>query len=931
VKAPPDTSEDTVQASVDAGPERLLPQGTVVGRYMLVGRIGAGGMGVVYQAYDPELHRRVAIKFLRASSDGSVEPSDGRSRLLREAQAIARLADPNVISVHDVGTFESQVFVAMELVDGETLTEWLRAAPRGWRDILSMFRQAGRGLAAAHAAGLVHRDFKPDNVLVGRDGRARVLDFGLVRDTTALAQPAETEPVPSVLPAELADGKTLLPDALSSPMTKTGVFMGTPSYMAPEQFLRQPADARTDQFSFCVALWQALYGERPFAGDNVVEIGMSVIEGRLREPPRKTKVPAWVRAVLTRGLSLDPAARHPSMDALLAALVDTKVERWRGVAAVALFAAIVIASAVVLWRGRTRGNELCGGAEDALADAWSPARAEAVHAAFAKLGKGYGEATYQAVAHALDDYARAWSAMHRDACVATRVRGTQSEDLLDLRMECLESRRQELRALSGLFTGADEKLLERALQSTQGLTPVASCGDVAALRTPVRLPSDPKTRDQVRTLRAAFAAAKEQFDAGRYKEAMAATRPLAEETHALGYRPLEAEVARLLGAIAVQLDDKELSRNALYQCVAAAEAGRADEERARCWITLIRAAKQSGQHDLELKYEAIADGALTRLGDPPYLRSMFESAVAARLRGGGDFAGAIGHEKKAVDLRIAALGPDAVQVAYALSNLGHSLDENGRYEEALAVEQRALAIEERTLGVDHPDIGYVLNHLGNVYEDLGRLEEADIYYRRALTVRERALGPESTSVADVLNNLGIVAFARKQYAPAADYARRSLAIRQKALGPDDADVAMSLDNLGAVLRAQHKYTEAMAAFKRALAIMEKQMGPSHPWLADALGGMGNVYLDEGDAAAARAPLERALALVAKASVRATDRADVQFTLARALGAAQVDLVRAQTLAESALRVYSESRATAAQRAEVEAWLAKNRVTSARLH
>ena len=925
--APPDTSEDTVQASIDAGPERLLPQGTVVGRYMVVQRLGAGGMGVVYHAYDPELHRRVAIKFLRASGDGSVD-TDGRSRLLREAQAIARLSDPNVISVYDVGTFESQVFVAMELVDGETLTDWLRAAPRGWRDVLAMFRQAGRGLAAAHAAGLVHRDFKPDNVLVGRDGRARVLDFGLVRDTTALAQPGETEPVPSALPAELANGATLLPDALSSPMTRTGVFMGTPSYMAPEQFLRQPADARTDQFSFCVALWQALYGERPFAGDSVVDIGMAVIEGRLREPPRKTHVPAWLRAVLMRGLRVDPEARFASMDALLGALVDTKVERWRGVAAASIFAAIVLASAVVLWRGRTRANELCGGAEDELADAWSPARADAVHAAFNKLGKGYGETTYQAVAHALDEYTRGWSAMRRDACVATRVRGTQSEDLLDLRMECLESRRQELRALTGMFVSADDKLLERALQSTQGLTPVASCGDVAALRTPVRPPSDPKTRDKVRALRASFAAAKELFDAGRYKEAMAAVRPLLDEAHALGYRPLEAEVARLVGATATQLDDKELGRTALYRCVAAAEAGRADEERARCWVTLIRVAKQSNQHDLELKYEAIADGALTRLGDPPGLRGLYESAVASRLRGEGDFATAIVHEKKSVDLRVAALGPDAVQVAYSLSNLGHSLDENGRYDEALAVEQRALAIEERTLGVDHPDLGYVLNHLGNAYEDLGRLEEADIYYRRALTVRERALGAESTSVADVLNNLGIVAFARKQYGPAADYARRSLVIREKLLGPDDSDVAMSLDNLGAVLRAQHKYKEAMAAFKRALAIMEKTMGPSHPWLADALGGIGNVYLDEGDAQAARAPLERAVALTATASVRATDRADAQFTLARALAAADVDRPRAQSLAEAALRVYAASRASAAEKSEVEAWLAKHRVTSA---
>jgi tetratricopeptide (TPR) repeat protein len=255
-------------------------------------------------------------------------------------------------------------------------------------------------------------------------------------------------------------------------------------------------------------------------------------------------------------------------------------------------------------------------------------------------------------------------------------------------------------------------------------------------------------------------------------------------------------VARLLGAVAKEISDKELQRSVLYECVAAAEAGHADEERARCWIMLIRGVDDRGQRDMGLKYQAIADGALTRLGDPAELRAMFESAVSGRLRNAGDFAAAIVHQQKSLELRIAAVGPDSVQVAYALSNLGYALDENGRYDEALAADQRALAIEERTLGVDHPDLGYVLNNLGNAYSDLGRLEEADIYYRRSLTVRERALGPEALVVADVLNNLGIVAYARKQYVPAADYARRSLVIREKVAGPDDSDCAMSLDNLG---------------------------------------------------------------------------------------------------------------------------------------
>jgi len=233
-----------------------LPPGTMVGRYRVERELGSGGMGLVYAAYDPELDRRVAVKLVRPAASGKSDPAQSRSRLLREAQAMAQLTHPNVLAIHDVGTFGDEVFIAMEYAEGSTLSDWLSARPRSWPEIVAMFAQAGRGLLAAHAKNIVHRDFKADNVWVGEDGRARVFDFGLARAMKAADEGADTPD---------ADGDSP-PRLLSSPVTQPGVFLGTPPYTPPERLKGGSADARGDQFSFCVALYYALYGALPFSG-----------------------------------------------------------------------------------------------------------------------------------------------------------------------------------------------------------------------------------------------------------------------------------------------------------------------------------------------------------------------------------------------------------------------------------------------------------------------------------------------------------------------------------------------------------------------------------------------------------------------------------------------------------------------------------------
>jgi predicted Ser/Thr protein kinase len=287
-----------------------------VGRYRVEHEIGTGGMGVVYRARDPELERDVALKLLNPRATHVRDPEVARGRLVREARAMARLSHPNVLAVHEVGEFEDQVYVAMEFVDGRTLADWLRTEPRTWQEILDVFLEAGRGLAAAHDEGIVHRDFKPENVMISDKGRVLVLDFGLARPAT------EPEPEPASTSSRSSGVTTTDIDGADTSLTRTGALVGTPAYMAPEQYAGLGASERSDQFSYCVALWEALHRMRPFAGKTLAALADAVTSGRLEPVGSDSTSPVWIRGVLAQGLAPDPADRHASMQDLLRALID---------------------------------------------------------------------------------------------------------------------------------------------------------------------------------------------------------------------------------------------------------------------------------------------------------------------------------------------------------------------------------------------------------------------------------------------------------------------------------------------------------------------------------------------------------------------------------------------------------------------------------
>jgi serine/threonine protein kinase len=317
-----------------------LPKRTIgdrVGRYLILSTLGTGGMGVVFSAYDPQLDRKVALKLLRSGLQ--LATKDAQKRLRREAQAIAQLSHPNVVGVYDVGTDGGDLYIAMEFVEGETLTQWLKSYPRTWREIIDVFLQAAKGLVAAHGVGLLHRDFKPDNVLVGGDGRVRVTDFGLARSLLVLdEESARGQNTPS------------LPTALSSSLTATGTVLGTPRYMPPEQLTGPDIDARADQFSFCVALYEALYGAHPLVGNT--SVAMLDKSTPAIPPPDGTKVPASIGRAIMRGLERDRSKRFPMISQLMAELIPPAPKFTPRVAAFAASTMVILLAGAVVFAMR---------------------------------------------------------------------------------------------------------------------------------------------------------------------------------------------------------------------------------------------------------------------------------------------------------------------------------------------------------------------------------------------------------------------------------------------------------------------------------------------------------------------------------------------------------------------------------------------------
>jgi tetratricopeptide (TPR) repeat protein len=922
IAAPPtprsESSERAELAATQAdstGPSRpsgtdILARGAQIGRYLVLEPLGAGGMGAVYAAYDPELDRKVALKVLRAGSSDSGDTA-GRARMLREAQAIARLSHPNVVAVHDVGPFGSQIFIAMELIDGATLTKWLTEANRSTREILEIFAQAGRGLAAAHRAGLIHRDFKPDNVLVGKDGRARVVDFGLVREAGA----AHEKPTGRA-PTEPAQRDT--PSMLSVSLTQVGTVMGTPRYMAPEQFELMTADALSDQYSFCVALYEALNGTLP---DRETPSLSASKEGAIAaKTSAQRNVPAHIRLAIRRGLKHDPTKRWPTMDALLAELSrDPGAQRRRwlvGLAAAAVVAGLAI-GLVFAMRAR-QASDPCGGASEQLASVWSPAHRAAIERAFEATHLPYAAATFAALTKKLDAYSARWLQSYDDSCRATHVRHDQSDAMLDLRMACLAQKRAQLTGFVDALTHADSSVVATAITATVTLDRPDECDNRAALQDSMRHPSDPATVREINALSQELVRIQVMFYAGDIKKTEAPLVALRERTRALGYRPLEASVAYSLGQTRIRLGNLEGGRRDFLEAFTTALEGHHDYGATMCAIGLLGLSAQTAQLANGKDWSLIAAAMIERAGGAPELEAALFGEQGSLATMTGKYAEAAALHERARALRERTV-PGSLELATTYASLSYDYDQIGRYAEARAMGEKSLAIETVELGADHPHVAIVLDNLGNIAADEGDLDAARGYYLRVLAIREKGAtaGDDPANLANIVHNLGELAVTRGRDDEALPYFKRAIDLREH-IDADDPEITLPMVSLGNVYRRRTACTEALPLFEKALDIVERKLTREHPYASDALIGIGACMREAGKLEPSQTALERALA-IRRGDARPVELAEAEVELARTL-AARGAKQKAHELAAEARALYAADPASKAALADLDVWL-----------
>ncbi|HEY5947528.1 MAG TPA: serine/threonine-protein kinase [Kofleriaceae bacterium] len=858
---------DVVPGARTSAVEVELTAGTRLGRYVITREVGAGGMSLVYEAMDEELDRRIAIKVMRTK----YWDRDGQQRALREGQAMAKLSHPNVVAVHDVGALGDQTFIAMELIDGITLKEWLRAAPRTWREILDMLVQAGRGIAAAHAAGLVHRDVKPSNVLVDARGRVLVTDFGIARPMRA-SQDAEItlDDVPplSASKSTTSSGRSSSRSLLDAQLTRTGAVVGTPAYMAPEQ-RKGKSGSLADQYSFCVMAHEALLGVRPSSAPASSDSEPDAEVAPARSAPR------WLRKVIARGLSVDPAARYPDMNSLLAALTADRGGR-RVRVALAVGAVGLVVAAIAAWSARNNSSPPCEGVDAGAARAWNPIVANQVRQAFIATGRGYAADTFRRLDGLLAERRNAWSAKRRDTCAATRIRGEQSERLLDLRMQCLDRRLGELAALTSVLAWhADGAVVDAAVTAVSSQRDLALCDDTAALEQAIPPPEDPVARVSVERLRTRLDDVAATAVAGRYSEALRAAVSVASDAEQVGWAPSHARALYWLGRLQSYNGDSETSAPTLQRAMVRAGEARDDALMADAGLELIYVlGYELARPDEALRTGDLVAAMVRRAGGDPTREAQLLDRIGIVLWAKHSLPEAQQRFEQA--LALYAKAPDSDErTAATLTNLGNVLADQGKFEEARQQYEAELAILRRIHGPDHPTTARSLANIGTVLQSLHRLDDAQQAFERALAIWERSYGPKHPMVAMVTNNLGDLLLERGDATAALGYCRRAAAIGRETLPEGHPVRAYHLVCVADALLQLGRVGEAIKAYDEALAI-RVAAGNDPAEVAEAQSGLAKAHWALGtkaDRAAARELANKAIAAYRKAGEAQREKVD----------------------------------------------------------
>jgi tetratricopeptide (TPR) repeat protein/tRNA A-37 threonylcarbamoyl transferase component Bud32 len=927
-----------------------------IGRYTVVQRLGSGGMGVVYAAHDAELDRKIAVKVLhRAPWSGDTAAHD---RIRREAQAMARLNHPNVATVHEVGEHEGTPYVAMEFIEGITLREWVQAEPRAWRDVVEVYLQAARGLAAAHAVGLVHRDFKPDNAMNGADpddaralGRVRVTDFGLARGSNAAALAKDSEA------AEDAGA-----------ITRSSAVAGTPAYMAAEQFAGDPGDAKVDQFAFCVSLWEALVGTRPFAGENLLALAESVSLGKL-DPAWPDRVPRCVQGVLARGLAVDPAARWPEMRALVAALQNDPSRRRTRRLAIGGF---VLVAAGVVGVVRLRHDQrlaACDLAAAAIDETWNAELAEELRQGLVGTGAPDAAAAFDRARPWVDDFVGSWRTLRREQCVLATVEQSRDPALADASIACLEQKRSSLVGLVGVWSEPDVLLVQRLVHGASGLPRPEGCADDGQVLRRKPPPADPEIAAEVIALRGRIDRARALEAGGRTKLALEEATAIREAARTLAWQPLVAEALAEEGRIADRTGASAEAVATLREAFALAHANGSDEVAAAVATSLTYALASLGKPDDALQWSDLARAAAERIGETEGpMGASLEITTGFAYQQRGDFDQALSCYQRALELREALFGPRHPGVALAYQHIGLTQYSRERREEARAAFQRVLDIDVELFGEEHATVAHARDALGVLLTEQGEYDEALAMLEQARAVRARVFGEQSVWVAQSLHNLGNVWLGRGRPRVALDHYERSTALLGKLRGPDHPDRVLGLCNVGLSYSRLDEPQAAIASFREALRVQEAAYGADHPETARVLVYLGGELLRADAAAEAMPILERAeaIALAAfgpdhrrtidavqvrgEAFVRLGRPADAipmleralvandddndaadpndggytRFSLARALWDSGTDRHRAVTLAKRAAEIFGDDEEDPKTRDEIAEWLRTHR-------
>jgi tetratricopeptide (TPR) repeat protein len=962
-----DFTGDTVSwnPAIDAEPSDTAAASTAmpllrrIGQFVLLERLGSGGMGVVFAAFDEQLERKVAIKLV--ATQGGDERA--QQRLLREAQAQARLSHPNVVTVYEVGTLlEGNLFIAMELVKGDTLRSWQEDGARTWREIVAKYAAAGEGLAAAHRGGVVHRDFKPDNVLVGEDGRVRVADFGL-----AFAAEPEVSATAPTLDASTAGqrpdaaGSRDEPDGPKPPgsgrrspvLTAAGAVVGTPGYMAPEQFSGGTVDARTDQFAFCVALFEALHGERPHAD-------LAFANGA-RPPPRRTdpdpSYPRWLWDVVMRGLALEPGERFASMDALVAELTRNRTRLRRRVLAASALAAVLATAAVTSAALTDRGPPACPPATAELSGIWDAGSKLRVAAALLGTGAPFASNVWTSTQTALDHYAQRWIGAQRAACEATHVRHVQSAELLDRRMECLAGRRRSLAAAAEVLQSRPAQAVAHAGEILGSLGEIDLCADTGVL---LELPglgsgtagvmASARSRALVAEVRGHLARASALLATGDVAAAEPVVADAVRIAKDLDQDPVRAEILYLQGRVKLARGEVADSIELFNRAVELAVASHHDELPPEIWLTLAVSAGSREQRPAETEvWLGQGEAWLRRLGHPNDPRRIDVEAARGDLQlTVGNAGDALVTLSRALEMAEALWGKDDPRLILLLRQRARASSQSGQPKAAVADDERALALGIASWGPEYPDIARTRRALGLLYiEQLGEIERGEHQIALALELYRAQLGGDSIEVAnceqalsqagqyrgdyaaalghaeraeqiyaeklgadhprrgEALVGLGVLRFMRKDFTGSLAAYTLAYPIMRTTLGSMHASVGVLLSNTGETLLALGRAEAAETDFEQALDILQRSLGPEHTDLALPLKGLGLAYLARGRPRDALAPLERALTLrtLSTAANDPQELAEIRWALARVLHTLGRDPARARALAEAALAGY----------------------------